>query len=401
MSRWWSHSFKANMSDRAIIRFVNVLGASSAAFEQFSLYRAEHQLGEGQYLVSWHRPANGKVVDYVEKDSEKALAREGFVPQKLRVYAADGSLLKHVRNVRALLQRLREAKRKTVVHLHSPTGGALFQVLKVLGLVSAPTVYTVHNVFPRFTLRNKILTIFNCLMADEVAFCGLASERSHPAWLRGILGKKARSVQNGANFERVMEVSRRMESEPKQSSGRFELVNVARMIEVKQQSSLLKLLAALPQHFHLTIVGGGELDGALRQEAVSLGLSERVTFTGIVPRDVAIEKMGRADLFVSPSTFEGLPIAVLEAMAMARPVLLSNIGPHQELCEFGCDPRQLISGWDLDVWKERVMALAQMSSEELACLGASNRDCIAGTFTLQKMHAGYTRLYDALFQQAE
>ncbi len=56
----------------------------------------------------------------------------------------------------------------------------------------------------------------------------------------------------------------------------------------------------------------------------------QVTFTGLLARERVFERMLAADLFISASRGEGLPVAVLEAMACGCPVLLSDIPGNQE-----------------------------------------------------------------------
>ncbi len=71
----------------------------------------------------------------------------------------------------------------------------------------------------------------------------------------------------------------------------------------------------------LLIVGGGPLKPRLRELCKELGIANRVRFVGVVPREQVPEFLAIADVFVLPSTSEGLPKALLEALAMAKPVV--------------------------------------------------------------------------------
>src|SRR5207245_5658580 len=64
-------------------------------------------------------------------------------------------------------------------------------------------------------------------------------------------------------------------------------------------------------------------------------LRERVTFTGEVTWDQVPTYLAAGDIFVFPSKFEGMPNALLEAMAGALPVVVSDIPPHRELIQHG------------------------------------------------------------------
>jgi glycosyltransferase involved in cell wall biosynthesis len=72
------------------------------------------------------------------------------------------------------------------------------------------------------------------------------------------------------------------------------------------------------------VVGDGELRPQLEAQAARLGISDRVRFTG-ARTDIA-RLLTALDVFVMPSHWEGGPITVLEAMAMERPVVATNVG---------------------------------------------------------------------------
>lgn len=82
----------------------------------------------------------------------------------------------------------------------------------------------------------------------------------------------------------------------------------------------------------LTVIGDGALRPKLEQLAATLGLRERVDFRGQVTAGSAVcEELDRADLFVLPSRQEGLPRAMIEAMARGLPCIGSTIGGIPEL----------------------------------------------------------------------
>ena len=80
-------------------------------------------------------------------------------------------------------------------------------------------------------------------------------------------------------------------------------------------------------------VGSGEEEYRLRQLAGRLGIEKDVVFMGAQPDVTAI--INRCDLIVLPSLNEGLPLAVLEAMALAKPVIATNVGGVPEIVEDG------------------------------------------------------------------
>jgi glycosyltransferase involved in cell wall biosynthesis len=103
----------------------------------------------------------------------------------------------------------------------------------------------------------------------------------------------------------------------------------------KAPDVLIRAVAALVQRgldLQLTMVGGGRLTGDLEMLAASLGCRSRIQFLGQVPsgREIRAE-LDRSDLFVLPSRSEGLPRAMLEAMARGLPCIGSDAGGIPEL----------------------------------------------------------------------
>lgn len=106
------------------------------------------------------------------------------------------------------------------------------------------------------------------------------------------------------------------------------------------------LLEAFPRmleahsNLHLLLVGGGQEEQALRQQAEQLGLTQKVTFTGRVPHQKINDFYSLIDLFIYPResillTEIVTPLKPLEAMANQGLVLASDIGGHREMIEHG------------------------------------------------------------------
>jgi glycosyltransferase involved in cell wall biosynthesis len=103
------------------------------------------------------------------------------------------------------------------------------------------------------------------------------------------------------------------------------LVAVGRLIDIKAHDELLHALAESSASHTLTIVGDGPLRSHLEALAGRLGLSDRVELVGHIddPGRLAA-RVAAADLLVHPSRFEGMPNAVLEALALGTPVLATT-----------------------------------------------------------------------------
>lgn len=118
--------------------------------------------------------------------------------------------------------------------------------------------------------------------------------------------------------------------------GRIRLIAVGTLAQLYKAHDVL--LQAVAQCVHqgldleLAVVGDGGHRGRLERQAASLGLTERVFFRGQLPAGGAVrEELDRADLFVLPSKTEGLPRAMIEALARALPCIGSTVGGIPEL----------------------------------------------------------------------
>jgi glycosyltransferase involved in cell wall biosynthesis len=123
-------------------------------------------------------------------------------------------------------------------------------------------------------------------------------------------------------------------------NGRLEVLNIARLVAVKGQAVLIEAVAELVargRDVHLTVVGDGALRASLEALAAEKGVSGQVTFTGPVGQDHIREHYRRADVFCLSSFAEGVPVVLMEAMAMEIPVVATRIAGISELIEDDVD----------------------------------------------------------------
>jgi glycosyltransferase involved in cell wall biosynthesis len=113
--------------------------------------------------------------------------------------------------------------------------------------------------------------------------------------------------------------------------------SISTLIQQKGLEHLLEAAALLKQSgesFHLVIAGHGVLKESLKGQAHGLGLENHVKFLGWVP-EASRKLLPACDLFVQSSKWEAMSIVVLEAMAAAKPMVVTTVGenPHVVLNE--------------------------------------------------------------------
>ena len=104
------------------------------------------------------------------------------------------------------------------------------------------------------------------------------------------------------------------------------LVTIGRYVEQKNQALLLEALARLRRRgldFMALIVGAGPLEDELNGRIDALGLRDHCVLTG--ERSDALDLIAAGDLFVLSSAWEGLPLVVLEAMMLSRPIVSTAV----------------------------------------------------------------------------
>jgi glycosyltransferase involved in cell wall biosynthesis len=113
----------------------------------------------------------------------------------------------------------------------------------------------------------------------------------------------------------------------KQIDGRLLVGSVGRLDAMKAHDVLLRAIAQVDD-VRVEILGEGEQRAALEQLAVELGIDDRVSLPGWMeqPRD----RLFNYDLFVLPSRSEGFPLAIVEAMLAACPVIATRVGSIAE-----------------------------------------------------------------------
>jgi len=103
------------------------------------------------------------------------------------------------------------------------------------------------------------------------------------------------------------------------------LVSVGRLTDQKGYEDLLDALSRVPGDRRLTVLGGGPLRPSLEDRVHRLGLSDRVRFVGRVDEpETLTATVARAALLVHPAHYDGMPNAVLEALALGTPVLATT-----------------------------------------------------------------------------
>jgi len=166
------------------------------------------------------------------------------------------------------------------------------------------------------------------------------------------------------------------------------LVAVGNLYPVKDHANLLRAAAELPG-VHVAIAGRGDQEVPLRHLAEEFAISQRVHLLGL--RQDVDRVLLAADVFVQPSRSEGLPLAVLEAMAAALPVVATRVGGVGEAVVDG-ETGILVAPADSPALAGALRAVLAMPDRG-AALGQAGRERAIRDFSVRQMIDRYCALY--------
>jgi glycosyltransferase involved in cell wall biosynthesis len=240
--------------------------------------------------------------------------------------------------------------------------------------------------------HRRIIDLVDGLICVSKEAC--ASFRRH-----GIPSHKLRAVRNGIKPRVARRDPHRMRTALGLSASARLVLTVGRMIEQKGHGHLLEAIPAVLEHVpqaHFFWVGEGPLKDELYERLVASGLESHVHLLG--RRNDVHELLAASDLFVLPSLFEGLPLAVLEAMAAELPVIGTRVCGTAEAVLDGETGRLVEVG---NASELAAAVLQVLEQPELAVRwGAAGRQRFEREFSAARMARETSTLYQELLLTA-
>lgn len=288
----------------------------------------------------------------------------------------------------------RELSRREVTHLHVHFGTNPATVAMLCHELGGPPFsFTVHgpeefDKAPLIALAEKLRRARFAVAVSSFGRSQLYRLSRFPDW------GKIHVVRCGVD-EHFLEAS--AESRPDPAVPR--LVCVGRLSEQKGQLLLIEAAAEVARtggDFHLVLLGDGEMRKEVETRIAAHGLGSRVSITGWLDGEGVRREMLRARAVVLPSFAEGLPVAIMEAFALGRPVVSTFIAGIPELVESGR------SGWLVPAGSVEALAAAirevlRSEPERLLAMGRAGRAQVQARHDARKN----ARILSALFRGQE
>ena len=266
----------------------------------------------------------------------------------------------------------------SLIHCHSPIGGFLGRMAaRKLRKNGTKVFYTAHgfHFYKGAPLKNWLcyypIEKFTSYFTDVLI---VINQEDYIFAKKKLHAKKIEYVPGvGIDLSKFANISIDRVAKRKEigiSENAILLVSVGELIPRKNHKIILKSLAQIPdENIHYIIVGKGALLDELQVFAEKLGIRSRVHFLGY-RKDVA-ELYKASDICCFPSFQEGLPVALMEAMACGLPVVCSRIRGNTDLID--------LSGGELfhpGKVEECHQAIINLMNNDMIRMGKANQRCV-------------------------
>jgi glycosyltransferase involved in cell wall biosynthesis len=284
-----------------------------------------------------------------------------------------------------------------VLHVQTPKPQSAFSC--ILGrLLRIPTVTTLHGIFPKASnpitgLYYRFFDWATIKFSNEVIAVSKETQEHYNS-------SSIKLLSNGVNVEKYKR-SEDLREKTRLELGLKDEIVLLYVGRISFDKGIYELLDALKNisktrqnKMKLCLVGSILPDEEMKLNAKinQLKIKDKIIFCG--QQDNVVPYYCAADIFVLPSYHEGLPLALLEAMSMGLPVIVSNIGGMVEIVEEGRNglfvpPKDANSlkgkiNWSLD------------NPKELKKIGENARSSVVKDYSLNQMCVKYIQIFKRL-----
>ncbi|MFH1595261.1 MAG: glycosyltransferase [Pseudomonadota bacterium] len=313
------------------------------------------------------------------------LAAAGYAVASLGLDLKRTAAWRLVAAVRRLLKEVRPDILHT--HLYHPN---LYGRLAALGL-GLPVVAAVHNSYTRVKLHRRVWNFLLARAADRV-LVGSSQVWRDVRRYDWVPARRLLLLPYGIRPAELETPLSQPEARERLGVSGFVVGAVGRLEEQKGHGHLLAALPALAREIaDLTVllVGDGRRRQALMAQARDLGVAGRVRFLG-TRRDLP-EIYRALDVFVQPSLWEGLPLALLKAMGAGLPVVATRVSGALEVIDDGVNGR-LVNPGDAPDLARAILDLYQQP-EVRARMGEAARGTVLAHYSQEAMLRRLESLY--------
>ena len=259
-----------------------------------------------------------------------------------------------------------------IIHLHSSKAG----ILGRLAFPSSKIVYTVHG-FDTVRLANRQFLMLEKMMQRKCSSIVAVSEYDRRNLLSEKIDNNVTTVYNGA----LVPAADGGLSFGIPEKYKKVVLCIARVSYPKNHVLYMDVAKLLPQYAFVWIGNKQPIED----------VPENVFFLGNIPN--AAKYSSIADIFVLPSNYEGLPIVIIEAMSLGRPVVASNVGGVSELVRDGVNGYALEN--NVELFAEKISYILE-NPQVYESMSKASKEIYDDGLTVDKMVDEYKAVYNRM-----
>ena len=258
----------------------------------------------------------GIIGDPVEVKGQALSVREAGIPVHcLCMNSKKKALAIGIPKLREIIKKIAGTE-KTICNLHLKLS-VLMGGLATIGLKNVKCVETYHSQYSSYSLEYNLMKrrMSKYICCSKSAYREFM-ERFHAE------ENKVIPISNGIDIHRVAEMAKKGAANAK---GSIQAVSVGRFTDQKNLMITVKAFSQIEKWLDYVIIGEGPEEMLLRSMA-----NDNIIFRGVLSRQDTLAEVSNSDIVVMPSLWEGLSIFLLEAMALGKPLILSDISSFRE-----------------------------------------------------------------------
>lgn len=246
-------------------------------------------------------------------------------------------------------------------------------------------IHTVHNEASKEQEKGKrILSslFYRFFKTQSVAISPLIRDTIMEEY--GLKKEKIPVVFNGIDLEKCIEKDNYEVTET------FRFLHIGRFMEVKNQKLIIEALRDIKAEGYdvaVDFIGGGETEDECKSFAKQLCVNDSIIFYG--SQSNVYPFYNKADAFLLPSKYEGMPMTLIEAMGSALPIIAANVGGIPDMIKDGVEGALIHS--NVESLKQAMKKI--VNDKDLRCKYGKNAKERSSDFSSEKMAEGYKQLY--------
>lgn len=282
-----------------------------------------------------------------------------------------------------------------VLHTNLVRSGVYGRVLS--GLPNDVSIIsTEHTIHGEYNLKQYLSNTATLPLADYVVCVSNQVRESISSGVKFLLGnERIKTIYNCVDPTIVDQYNNRPIEKRYQSfinKHGYIVGTIGRLVPEKNHKTLLgsmKYVVDEDPSAGLVVIGDGYLRRDLERLANSLGISDRVLFTGHIDRSEVYTLLHKFDTFVMPSQYEGMGIAVVEAMIAKKPIIASDIPVFHEILD---GTAWYVEPYNHKGWARNILRLSR-ESDDSNRRGEKAKERAKRLFSPNSIAKQYSRLY--------